>query len=77
MQSNQITVVAKGSAIQKIYYKVISGDMILQVDLDLEDSKPIVLEDNLAHDDASPYVSLVVKGSAIQRLSSGQTINIH
>ena len=33
--------------------KVIFGDMILHYDLDLEDSKPIFLEDNFAHDDAS------------------------
>ena len=52
---NQIILVAKGSAIQKTYYKVIFGDMILHCDLDLEDSKPIFLEDNLAHDDALPY----------------------
>ena len=52
MPLNQIILVAKGSAIQKIYYKVISGDMILQVDLDLEDSTPIFFEDSLAHADA-------------------------
>ena len=46
-------------------------------DLDLEKSKPIFLKDNLAHNDASPLPSLVVKGSAIQKISSGQTfINI-
>ena len=54
MPSNQITLGAKGSAIQK-YYKVIFGDMILHFDLDLEDSKPIFLEDSLAHADALPY----------------------
>ena len=57
MRSNQVTLVAKGSVIQKIYYKVIFGDMILHfdLDLDLEDSKPIFLEDSLAHADALPY----------------------
>ena len=29
--------------------------MILHCDLDLEVSTPIILEDNLAHDDASSY----------------------
>ena len=55
MPLNQIILVAKGSAIQKIYYKVTFGDMILHVDLDLEDSKPVFLEDSLAHADALPY----------------------
>ena len=50
--------------------------MILHCDLDLEDSKSIFLEDNLAHSDASWITtpSLVVKGSAIQKISSGQTL---
>ena len=39
--------------------------MILNYDLDLEDSKHINLEDNLAHKDASPY--------QVQKISSGQT----
>ena len=30
-------------------------DIILNCDLDLEDSKPLHLKDNLAHNDASPY----------------------
>ena len=55
MPSNQIILVSKGSAIQKIYHKVIFGDMILHFDLDLEDSKPIFLEDSFAHADALPY----------------------
>ena len=55
MPSNQIILVAKGSAIQKIYYKVIFGEMILHFDLDLEDSKPIFFEDSLAHADALLY----------------------
>ena len=57
MPSNQIILVAKGSAIQKICYKVIFDDMILHfaLDLDFEDSKPIFLEDSLAHADALPY----------------------
>ena len=29
--------------------------MILHYDLDLEDSKPIILKDNLAHTDAPTY----------------------
>ena len=29
--------------------------MILHCDFDLEDIKPVILKDNLAHDDASPY----------------------
>ena len=55
MPSNQIILVAKGSAIQKMHYEVIFGDMILHFDLDLEDSKPIFLEDSLAHADVLPY----------------------
>ena len=55
MPSNQIILVAKGLAIQKIYYKVIFGDMILHFDLDLEDSKSIFLKDSLAHADALLY----------------------
>ena len=55
MPSNQIILVAKGSAIQNTYRKVIFGDMILHSDLDLEDSKPIFLEYNLADDDESSY----------------------
>ena len=55
MPSNQIILVAKGSGIQNIYYKVIFGDMILHFDFDLEDSKPIFFEDNLAHADALLY----------------------
>ena len=55
MPSNQIILFANGSAIQKIYYKVTFGDMILHFDLDLEDSKPIFLEDSLAHADVLPY----------------------
>ena len=34
---------------------VISDYMSPHCDLELEDSKPIFLEDNLAHNDASPY----------------------
>ena len=45
--------------------------MILHCDLDLEDRKPVLLEDNLTHNDVSPYV--VVKGSATLKISSGQT----
>ena len=41
--------------------------MILNFDLDLEDSKPIFLENNLAHNDAPPYQ---VKGTTIQKISS-------
>ena len=55
MPSNQIILVAKESAIQRIYCKVIFGDMILHFDLDLEDSKQIFFEDSLAHADALLY----------------------
>ena len=51
--------------------------MILHCDLEVQDSKTIFLEDDLEHNDASPLLSLVVKGSAIQKESSAQTfINI-
>ena len=33
----------------------ISDYISLHCDLDLEDNKPILLHDTLAHDDASPY----------------------
>ena len=64
------SLVAKGSAvcIKNSYFNYI----IRNCDLDLEDSKPIFLKDNLAHNDASSY-SLVVKSSAFQTISSGQT----
>ena len=49
---------------KKAYFDYI----IRNFNLDLEDSKPIFLKDNLAHNDASPY-----QGSALQKISSGQT----
>ena len=45
--------------------------MMINCGLGIEDRKPIFSKDNLAHNDASP--SLVVKGSTIQKISSGQT----
>ena len=56
-QSNSIkpSLVPKGSAVQKTYRKSYFDYMILQCDLDLADRKSIFFEDNLAHDDASPY----------------------
>ena len=62
------SLVAKGSAAQQIYLDVI---ILIHCNLELEDSKPIFFEDNLAHD-ASQYQT-VVKGSAIQNIPSGQT----
>ena len=47
--------------------------IILNCDLDLEDSKPIFLKDNLAHNDASSYQVWKQKGSAVQKISFGQT----
>ena len=40
-----------GWCIKKSYFDY----MIFNCDLDLQDSKPILLENNLAHNDASPY----------------------
>ena len=48
--------------------------MILHCNLDLEDTKPIYLENNPAHNDALPCH---VRGEVIQKVSPGQTfINI-
>ena len=62
--------------------------MIFNCDLDLEDSKPIFLKDNLAHNDASPYthkfgskrlviqlVSWCFEPSQPQRIVSGLNTN--
>ena len=39
----------------------------LHCDLDLDDSKPIFLHDNLAHDDASPYQVWLQKVQQLRR----------
>ena len=45
----------KDKQLRRHIWKSYFDYMILHCQLDLEDSKPIFLEDSLAHNDASPY----------------------
>ena len=52
--SNQVYL-QKDQQFRRHIRKSYLDNMILHCDLDLEDSKSIFLEDNLAHNDALPY----------------------
>ena len=49
---------------------VIFDQMSPHCDPELEDSKPVFLQDTFAYDAASPYQSLVTDGSIAEEISS-------